>query len=233
MSEANGTWGRAIEIPGTAALNTGLESAVNAIACSSLGNCSAGGFYWTSNQFQGAFVVDQVKGTWHRAIELPGTSRLDGNWISAISCPSDGNCGAGGVDGYEDTERPFGSTFVINEVRGTWHRFRPIPGTSRLNVGDDAALTSISCPTAWKCGAGGYYTPGNAEAFPYWDAFVVSEVGGTWARAVIVPGTKAENTRVEASITAISCALPGLWCTAAGYLVNNKTGFHYFVVSKP
>jgi hypothetical protein len=57
MSEANGTWGRAIEIPGTAALNTGLESAVNAIACSSPGNCSAGGFYWTSNQFQDAFVV--------------------------------------------------------------------------------------------------------------------------------------------------------------------------------
>src|SRR5579863_2196421 len=174
-------------------------------------------YTWTAGQFEGAWVVSQVNGTWHSAIEVPGTSKFFGDWISAISCPSNGNCGACGVENYENTERPFGSTFVVNEVHGIWYRALPIPGTNKLNVGDDAALTSISCTTAWKCGAGGYYTPGNAEAFPYWDAFVVSEDQGHWGRATIVRGTKTENTRVEASITAISCASPGLSCTAAGY----------------
>jgi hypothetical protein len=234
ISQAHGVWGNAIQIPETAALNTGLEASVNSISCPSPGNCSAGGYYWTSSQFQDAFVVDQVGGTWHRAIEVRGAARFGGQaWVSSISCPSAGNCGAGGIYNYENTERPFGSVFVVNEVHGTWYRSLPVPGTPRLNNGDDAAVSSISCTNAWNCGAGGYYTPGNAEAFPYWDAFVVREVRGTWDQAIEVPGTNAENTGVNASITTISCAAPGLWCTASGYLLNNKTGTHDFLVSTP
>ena len=138
MSQVNGTWGSAIEIPGTAALNTGIEAAVNAIACSSPGNCSAGGFYWTSNQFQDAFVINQVNGTWHRAIEVPGTSRFAGNWISAISCPSDGNCGAGGVENSENSERPFGSTFVSTRSTG--------PGTGPCRYRARTSSTSAMTP---------------------------------------------------------------------------------------
>ncbi len=232
IDQVNGVWGSAIQIPGTGALNTQPGATLNAIACASPGNCSAGGSYWTASQFQDAFVVNQVNGTWQDAIEVPG-SLGTGAWINAISCPTPGNCGAGGVYDYENTERPFGSVFVINEVNGTWHSARPIPNTAKINQGDDAAVSSITCPTPENCVAGGYYTPGNAEAFPFWDAFVVTEVNGTWSKAIAVPGTNSENTGVNATTVVTSCAAPSLACAAAGYLSNNKTGFHGFIVSRP
>src|SRR5580693_3294794 len=46
---AGGTWGKAEEIPGIAALNKGGEAALTSVSCASAGNCSAGGYYQDSH----------------------------------------------------------------------------------------------------------------------------------------------------------------------------------------
>jgi hypothetical protein len=38
-------WGRALEVPGTRALNQGGNAEVSSLSCASAGNSSAGGFY--------------------------------------------------------------------------------------------------------------------------------------------------------------------------------------------
>src|SRR6516162_9675591 len=43
-----GTWGRAREVPGTAALNH-VYAQVNSVSCASAGNCAAGGSYIDSS----------------------------------------------------------------------------------------------------------------------------------------------------------------------------------------
>ena len=43
--DRHGRWGRAIEVPGLAALNVGGFAGVITVSCSSPGNCAAGGFY--------------------------------------------------------------------------------------------------------------------------------------------------------------------------------------------
>ena len=45
VSETNGTWGDAIEVPGSGALNGGQLAIVGSVSCPSAGNCTAGGFY--------------------------------------------------------------------------------------------------------------------------------------------------------------------------------------------
>ena len=62
---SGGAWGTAIEVPGTAALNTGGNAAVQAVSCPSAGNCSAGGYY---NVGAEVFVVSEVNGTWARPL---------------------------------------------------------------------------------------------------------------------------------------------------------------------
>jgi hypothetical protein len=42
-------WGKAQEVPGTAALNTGRDAEITSVSCASAGNCSAVGDY-TDNQ---------------------------------------------------------------------------------------------------------------------------------------------------------------------------------------
>src|SRR5579862_5823407 len=73
-----GGWSAALEVPGTAALNSGGFASVSSVSCASAGNCSAGGSYATPGpQRHHAFVVSQVRGRWQRARLVPGMAVLN------------------------------------------------------------------------------------------------------------------------------------------------------------
>src|SRR5215470_6321237 len=57
VSQTGGTWGTAIEVPGTAALNHGTADIVS-VSCGSAGNCTAGGSYRDSSGRLQVFVVN-------------------------------------------------------------------------------------------------------------------------------------------------------------------------------
>ena len=219
VSEANGTWGNAQEVPGTAALNTGGHAGITSVSCASAGNCSAGGYYTDGSGHHQAFVVSEVNGTWGKAEEVPGTAALNtgGSAESAshsVSCASAGNCSAGGsyTDGSGHQQ-----AFVVSEVNGTWGKAEEVPGTAALNTGGDAYVDSVSCASAGNCSAGGSYTDSSGHQ----QAFVVSEVNGTWGKAEEVPGTAALNTGGDAETTRVSCASAGN-CSAGGYYTDSS-----------
>ena len=56
VGETNGVWGRAEEVPGTAALNPGGQAEVAWLSCGSVDHCAAGGEYLDDNFGQQAFV---------------------------------------------------------------------------------------------------------------------------------------------------------------------------------
>jgi hypothetical protein len=115
VSEVNGTWRTAIEVPGTATLSQGRGAWLDSVSCASAGNCSAGGWYNVGSGHQQAFVVNEVNGTWRTAIEVPGTASLNqgGNaQVASVSCASAGNCSAGG--GYMDSSG-HRQAFVVRE----------------------------------------------------------------------------------------------------------------------
>src|SRR5260221_10240902 len=201
-----GTWRTAREIPGTAALNKGGHAQVNSVSCSSPGNCSAGGWYTDRFRRTQAFIVDEVKGTWHTAIEVPGTAALNKAFaqVRAVSCASAGNCSASGFyvsHGYQ--------AFVVSEVDGVWHKAIEVPRSAALNSGGYAGLTSVSCGTPGNCTAGGDYL-GNSTSY---QPFVVSEVNGTWHNAIRVPGivSRPANGHVvpTAEVSSTSCDSAG------------------------
>jgi len=171
VSQVNGTWQAAIEVPGTAALNQAGNALITSVSCASAGNCSAGGYYRDGSDHFQAFVVRQVNGTWHAAIEVPGTAALNqgGNAeISSVSCASVGSCSAGGY--YRDAFSQH-QAFVVSQVNGTWHPAIEVPGTAALDQGGNAETSSVSCASAGNCSAGGHYTDSSGRQ----QAFVVSE----------------------------------------------------------
>ena len=60
VSERNGTWGNAVEVPGLGALNKGGHAAVSSVSCPSAGHCVAGGYYTDRSRHQQAFVVSEA-----------------------------------------------------------------------------------------------------------------------------------------------------------------------------
>ena len=273
VSEKNGTWGKAEEVPGTAALNVAPgNGGVDSVSCTSAGNCSAGGTYTNAARHDQAFVVSEKNGTWGKAEPVPGlvssdadvdsvscasagncsaggfgshqTSRSDGVFvvsqkngiwghaqnigglgnttaqIASVSCGSAGNCGAGGFGSIA------GGAYVVSEKTGIVGAAQAVPGLATL--GDDGAITSMSCASAGDCTAGGYYVGTGIQAF------VVSEKNGTWGKAEEIPGTAAINRGGNAEVTSVSCGSAGN-CSVGGvystinmhdqaFVVNEKNG---------
>lgn len=224
-SEVDGTWGTAIEVPGTAALNTGTglvggRAGVTAVSCASAGNCSAGGYY-TGGFGRQLFVVSEVNGTWSNAVEVPGIQALNTGGeaeIDSMSCVSAGNCSAGGY--YTDNSiNAFEYPFVVSEVDGTWGNASEVPALGASNY---AATTSVSCASPGNCSAGGTYSGSPTQAF------VVSEVDGTWGNALQVPGTAADSA---AGTTSVSCSSAGN-CSAGGWYSDASGNEQAFVIDE-
>jgi hypothetical protein len=63
VQEVNGRWGKARELPGSAALNRGGDAAVLAASCASPGNCAVGGWYTDKAGNEQAMVSDESTAT--------------------------------------------------------------------------------------------------------------------------------------------------------------------------
>jgi hypothetical protein len=216
-------WGTAEEVPGLGALNAGGNAAVNVVSCWRAGDCAAGGFYHDASGHQQAFVVTEHNGRWGEAEEVPGTAVLNGDdsassaQVSTLSCaPRSGYCTAAGEYDSGGTQQ----VFVVSETKDQWGTAIEIPGVGELNVGGDAWVGAVSCPSAGSCSAGGFYQTPVAAGTPIGQdaqAFVVSQSRGQWAKAEEVPGMQAVSPppfQVN-YVRSMSCRSAGN-CTAAG-----------------
>jgi hypothetical protein len=115
VTKAGGRWRKAIEVPGTAALNTGGGAFISSVSCAAAGSCAAGGRYRDGSGHLQAFVVTKANGRWRKAIEVPGTAALNAFGlaeVNSVSCAAAGSCTAGGD--YRDRRRHH-QAFVVSK----------------------------------------------------------------------------------------------------------------------
>lgn len=217
-------WGAALEVPGIARLNAGGEAFVLSLGCASAGNCAAGGMYRDRLGRAQAFLVNQSRGRWGRAEEVPGTAPLnaggDGG-IVAVSCPLAGHCTAVGL--YLDRRGHYHS-FAAAQRNGRWGRAAQIPGPAKLSAGGNVEVGALSCAAAGDCTAVGYYTERGGRE----QAFADSAVNGRWGRAAAMPGLAALNTGGFVEIGTVSCARPG-YCSTGGAYKTGSASIQAFV----
>lgn len=164
--------------------------------------------------------------TWRTAVEIPGLAALNtygDAGVAAVSCAPKGYCAAGGS--YRASTRR-GGLFVASAVNGQWGQVTEVPGMAALHAVGFAGVTSISCPSAGNCAAGGYYnSPGHPQAF------IVRQVNGTWRNARQVPGTAVLNAGHRAAVWSLSCARAG-YCTAVGSYTDTAGHLQGFAASE-
>jgi hypothetical protein len=217
VDERHGAWSAAHEVAG--ALNVGSFGSVTSVSCASPGDCAAAGSYTDRAGHPQAFLVTEKSGVWSAAQQVAGALNAGGDaTANAVSCPSAGNCAAGGS--YTSTAHGQ-QAFVISERRYVWSAARQVAGA--LNTSGDTSIDAISCPSAGNCAAGGEYGIGN----PFFDAFIVTERGGTWLAARETAGNL--NTDAGGVVETMSCTSVGD-CTAGG-AVSDPAGGQAFVVT--
>jgi hypothetical protein len=221
------SWGKAIEVPGTAALNVGGHAGLWSVSCPSAGNCVAGGYYSNGSNSVQALVVSEKGGVWGTATEVPGTAALNvgqNEEVASVSCAAPGDCIAGG--GSVDSVHTVSPAFVVDETNGSWGIAHAVRGLAHLDAGGDATVTSVSCGSPGNCAAFGYYA---ASTDKYGDpnefrAFVVSETNGNWSAAHRVPTAASFQGRGSGglgTVGSVSCAGAG-YCVAGGSAPNHQ-----------
>jgi len=158
VSEKNGAWGQAIELPGLDALNTGTDdpgTPVSLVSCASAGNCATGGTM--GRIYTWGFLASEKNGVWGQAFPLSSPILQQARYLdlSSLSCAPAGSCAAGG--GYFDVNTGQ-HEFVATEQNGRWDGPTRLPGLAAL--GGNGDVDSVSCTSAGHCTAGGTYRNG-------------------------------------------------------------------------
>jgi hypothetical protein len=208
-SETAGAWGGPADVSGMAAYSPQgfmTDTAITqAVSCPATGTCTAGGFYApgegdslaTPAGSREGFLVEEANGVWGSEVALGSLSS-----INEISCGSTTSCVAVGTG-----VALLSSAAIVEKKSGTWGKPFVVPGMA----GKTAGVSSVSCPTAGGCVAGGSYT----DASGHTQAFVVREAGGAWGQAQVVPGSVALNAGNSAGVVAVSCTKTTT-CSAVG-----------------
>jgi hypothetical protein len=198
-------------VPGLAALRHGQPHfSLGAISCPSPGSCAAAGTYYDSAFAERSFVVSQRHGIWGRAQLVRGGSGA-GLAISALSCPSAGNCVAAG-----STSPLAGGTgaFAVTEAHGRWGTATSLPGTFKLGYG----IEQLGCPAAGACSAVGFVsTPERTQTF------VSTEKNGIWHNPQVITGAGPGHPDFSGSLSCAaggSCVLFGGLAGAAAVAVQ-------------
>ena len=215
-TEKKGTWQNARGVAGT--LNSGGHAQVNSVSCGSAGNCVAVGQYFGYvNQVASteAFEVTEKNGAWSSAAEVAGSLNVEDLAVAtAVSCaPASGplSCALGGH--YYD-KNGHQQAFVDVLKKGAWQKASSI-GTGH-NVGGYAQVSTVSCPAAGDCAAGGFYLgpPGSNQQY---QAFLVTLEGFTWQPVEEVAGSL--NTGMTAQVNSVSCPSVS-FCAAGGFYTD-------------
>jgi hypothetical protein len=160
---------------------------------------------------------------WHAAkvISLPsGATGLPNGFLPALSCPSAGNCSAGGA--YSASSGNV-EGLVLSEVKGVWKA--PVRLAPPFQADPDPSLTinSLSCATPGNCAAVGSFEDPKSNG----QSFVASEVKGVWKHALEValptgPAATIQNSEIHS----VDCWSPGNCSAIGSYLDGNQpTGY--------
>jgi hypothetical protein len=160
---------------------------------------------------------------WHAAkvISLPsGATGLPNGFLPALSCPSAGNCSAGGAF---STSRGDVEGLVLSEVKGVWKEPVKLVPPSQADSDPSLTINSLSCSTPGNCVAVGSFEDTHSNG----QSFVADEVRGVWERSqeVTLP-TAVPATVQNSEIHSVDCWSPGNCSAIGSYLDDNEpTGY--------
>lgn len=208
-------------------LNVGGEAHLKTISCSVPWDCAAGGAYAgaghrlaTAFANLEAFVALRRWTGWEEYRLASGLNAGGLAEVTATACPGQAfRCFAAG---YLHDADGHGQAFVsaFNPTSSTW---ADVELAGSLNLGGDAAVTSLSCSSAKACAAVGRY----ADATGTEQAFAATFDGTTWASTQLAAslGSSAEASSVSCP-AAKACVAVGSYLGAQGQRLGFAASFN-------
>jgi hypothetical protein len=204
LNESGGSWSTGTQalLPTDAAPPTSYNAqttVLGALACPDATDCTAAGSYTDAYGNTQALLISEATGTWGtgQEVSLPSNSETTATDqtadIDAISCPSVGNCVAGG--NYTDTAEN-NDSLLVTETNGVWSAGTEVPLPSNAGQAQYSAVEGVNCSSAGNCTVIGTYDTHFGDGL----AYTIQETNGVWGSASALAAPAASSLEVELSV---------------------------------
>lgn len=181
LTEAGGSWSPPTMLTDAPLLFGGAGAQVTSLSCSDASDCTATGFDadQTSSHAQenATFAWTETAGTWATPTQIGTTDGFRGE---SVACSAAGNCLVVGAGGYEQGGWISRPAYAL-EVDGTWSPVRVLALPSLYPDPTSGAFTTVSCPSATLCVAGGQFDTSSSTF-----AATATWSDGTWSSASLL-----------------------------------------------
>jgi hypothetical protein len=156
VTERGGTWGAEVPIPGLTQIAPAGDAVATGLSCPKSGYCLVTGIYayGTKNGSIGAFTIWESNGKWGKPAKIPGLPKLSPLGLSIpdqVACSSTHTCVISGIYVAGSTTKPTVSTFVAQELYGTWKNAIQVPGLPKPSGSSDIGPDALACPSQGNC----------------------------------------------------------------------------------
>ena len=197
---------------------------LEAVSCSSPGNCTTVGQFKDADDAYQAFTITSTNGVWALARPAQFADGIQSTTPSAgfnsVSCSSPGNCTA--VGKFLNTNAGY-EAFTMTSTNGVWTVARPTRFVAGIqSMLPDAGFNSVSCSSPRNCTAVGMFRNSDSG----FEAFTMTSTNGVWALAR--PAQFADGIQNDSrygTFNSVSCAAPES-CTAVGLFLNSDNSVH-------
>ncbi len=207
LSESGGTWGAGTQatLPSNAAPPTSYNAQTTvlaSLACPDAGDCTAGGSYTDAYGNTQALLLSQTAGVWGtgQEVTLPSNAERTATdqtaGIDAISCPTVGNCVAGGE--YTDTAENNDSLLVM-QTGGVWSPGTQVSLPANSGQAQYSAIDAVSCAGVGSCTVIGTYEDRSGGTLGY----TLDEAGGLWGAATALSPPAASRAEVRLAVESL------------------------------
>jgi len=194
---------------------SGLQ--LNAVSCSSAGNCVAVG----ADTGEGAIDVES-DGTW-TSVPLTARTGATSSNLVAVSCPAAGACVAVGTSGSQGV--------IVVQDGDTWNGVLAT-GSTGLFGSYQGSLVSVSCPAVGSCAAVGQAIVNNTHTGLLDTDGLVADLmpsGNTSTWSAQKAPENYSDAPESASLAGVSCSAPGE-CRAVGYADDDSTNHNQYAL---
>jgi hypothetical protein len=207
LSESGGTWsaGTQATLPTDAAPPTSYNAQTTilaALACPDATDCTAGGSYTDANGNTQALLLPETDGVWGTGQEVALPSNSDKTAtdqtavIDSVSCPTVGNCVAGGE--YTDTAEN-NDSLLVTETAGVWSTGTEVPLPANAAQAQYSAVDGVNCQSVGNCTVIGVYDDHSGDTL----AYTVKETNGVWAAATALSPPVPGNAEVQLAVESL------------------------------
>jgi Fibronectin type III domain len=230
-TESNGTWSaQQANLSGLPSVQSNPAVYIDAVACTSTGNCVATGNYSDSSGKQQGLIETESNGSWSASeldtSQLPSLkSSSPGITLGSISCPSAGSCVAVGYY-YDSSSDEQG--LIATQGSGGWSGHEANLSALSPFSSPGINLDDVACVSAGNCAAVGQYR----DAGNHYQGLLETDVNGTWtAGEVNLSHEPSVATSGSADLQSVSCPAAGA-CTAVGYYQDSTDTYQPLVMSQ-